>query len=52
VDTIEFVESDEVLRLPPPISIMDLENMTLAQKKAATVTAQDSAADEEMEVCN
>ncbi|KAJ3410937.1 splicing factor 3a, subunit 1 [Chytridiales sp. JEL 0842] len=55
VDTIEFLESDEMLRLPPPISIMDLESMTLAQKRAATVyestaATEDNNVDMEMDV--
>ncbi|KAJ3194192.1 hypothetical protein HK101_003312, partial [Irineochytrium annulatum] len=47
VETVEFVEADEVLQLPPPISIMDLEGMTLAQKKAAVLFEPPQAAAEE-----
>ncbi|KAI8831576.1 Pre-mRNA splicing factor PRP21 like protein-domain-containing protein [Chytridium lagenaria] len=34
VETVEFVEADEVLQLPPPISIMDLEGLSLSQKRS------------------
>ncbi|RKO92725.1 Pre-mRNA splicing factor PRP21 like protein-domain-containing protein, partial [Blyttiomyces helicus] len=37
VDTVEFVEADESLDLPAPLSLVDLESMTLAQKKAALI---------------
>ncbi|KAI9097167.1 Pre-mRNA splicing factor PRP21 like protein-domain-containing protein [Phlyctochytrium arcticum] len=35
VDTVEFVESDERMDLPPPMQLGALENMTISQKKAA-----------------
>ncbi|TPX70010.1 hypothetical protein SpCBS45565_g02112 [Spizellomyces sp. 'palustris'] len=35
VDTVEFVEADERMDLPPPLKLVDLENMSLTQKKAA-----------------
>ena len=46
MDTVEFVETDETAALPPPISIMDLENMTLAQKKATTVFEETAPAED------
>ncbi|KAJ3065066.1 hypothetical protein HK102_008036, partial [Quaeritorhiza haematococci] len=45
VDTIEFVEVDETLELPPPMSIMELESMTLAQRKAAAMVQTQPAAE-------
>ncbi|KAI8456244.1 Pre-mRNA splicing factor PRP21 like protein-domain-containing protein, partial [Phakopsora pachyrhizi] len=32
VSTVEFTENDEVIDLPPPMSISEVENMTIAQK--------------------
>lgn len=57
VETVEFTEADETIDLPPPMSIMELENMTLAQKKMASVNLVDSQPDEkvgeiDMEVCD
>jgi len=49
VETVEFTEADETIDLPPPMSIMELENMTLAQKKMASVAmieSQDDKVDE------
>ncbi|TPX35543.1 hypothetical protein SmJEL517_g02062 [Synchytrium microbalum] len=45
VDTIEFVESDEMLDLPPPMTLTELENMTLAQRKTNLVLNQDTFQD-------
>ena len=54
VDTIEFVDSDEMMDLPPPMTLSDLENMTLAQRKANLVlnqdTFQEDGGDMEMDV--
>nr|CAG8493374.1 4091_t:CDS:10 [Entrophospora candida] len=50
VETVEFTEADETIDLPPPMSIMELENMTLAQKKMASVAmieSQDDKVDEQ-----
>jgi splicing factor 3A subunit 1 len=57
VETVEFTEADETIDLPPPMSIMELENMTLAQKKMASVNLVESQPDEkvgeiDMEVCS
>jgi hypothetical protein len=37
VDTIEFTSSDLAVALPPPISIMDLESMTIEQRKSILI---------------
>ncbi|MBW0465738.1 hypothetical protein O181_005453 [Austropuccinia psidii MF-1] len=37
VSTVEFTENDEVIDLPPPMSISEVENMTIAQKKMAAM---------------
>lgn len=54
METVEFTEADETIDLPPPMSIMELENMTLAQKKMASVNIieaqEDKAAEIDMEV--
>ncbi|TPX39254.1 hypothetical protein SeMB42_g06392 [Synchytrium endobioticum] len=54
VDTIEFVDSDEMMDLPPPMSLNHLENMTLAQRKANLIlneeTFQEDGGDMEMDV--
>ncbi|KAJ3188838.1 splicing factor 3a, subunit 1 [Gaertneriomyces sp. JEL0708] len=64
VDTVEFVEADEQMDLPPPLSRQHLENMSLAQKKAgamfgempdaepesAEAQGSDNSDDEEMDV--
>ena len=39
VETIDFTDVDEKMRLPPPMSLKSLENMTLAQKRAAALFA-------------
>ncbi|KAI9359278.1 Pre-mRNA splicing factor PRP21 like protein-domain-containing protein [Zopfochytrium polystomum] len=49
VDTVEFVDADETLPLPAPMSIMDLENMTMAQKRQAVVFEAAAALDIEEE---
>ncbi|CAG8539354.1 6803_t:CDS:2 [Paraglomus brasilianum] len=54
VETVEFTEADETIDLPPPMSIMELENMTLAQKKMASVMldaqVEDKGIEEDMEM--
>ncbi|KAJ3112695.1 hypothetical protein HDU96_004292 [Phlyctochytrium bullatum] len=42
VETVEFTDADEVLQIPPPISIMDLENMSLAQKRSKSLFVSDA----------
>ncbi|KAI9269557.1 Pre-mRNA splicing factor PRP21 like protein-domain-containing protein [Helicostylum pulchrum] len=37
VETVEFTEADEKSELPPPMSLSDLENMSLAQKRLASM---------------
>lgn len=36
VDIVEFTEADEKIPLPPPISIADLESLTLEQKQSSS----------------
>jgi len=62
VDTIEFTEADETMDLPPPMSLSELQHMSLVQKKANLIStnemvdkkeedqAGDMDMDEEMEV--
>jgi len=61
VDTIEFTEADEAMDLPPPMSLSELQHMSLVQKKANLIStnemvkkeedqAGDMDMDEEMEV--
>ncbi|PLW22954.1 hypothetical protein PCASD_03571 [Puccinia coronata f. sp. avenae] len=40
VSTVEFTENDEVIDLPPPMSISEVENMTIAQKKMAAMVME------------
>lgn len=37
VETVEFTDVDEKSELPPPMSLSDLENMSLAQKRLASM---------------
>ncbi|KAI8990103.1 Pre-mRNA splicing factor PRP21 like protein-domain-containing protein [Pilobolus umbonatus] len=37
VETVEFTEADENADLPPPMSLSELENMSLAQKRMASM---------------
>jgi splicing factor 3A subunit 1 len=37
VETVEFTDSDEQSDLPPPMSLSELENMSLAQKRMASM---------------
>lgn len=55
VETVEFTEADEQMELPPPMSLSELENMSLAQKRmnAMAETMQEEeekAGDMEMDV--
>ncbi|KAJ3106821.1 hypothetical protein HDU97_005533 [Phlyctochytrium planicorne] len=43
VETVEFVDADDILQLPPPISIMDLEGLTLTQKRNKSLFATDTS---------
>ncbi|KAI8370651.1 Pre-mRNA splicing factor PRP21 like protein-domain-containing protein [Radiomyces spectabilis] len=49
VETVEFTEADEQTDLPPPMSLSELENMSLAQKRFAAMpepTAEEEAAED------
>jgi splicing factor 3A subunit 1 len=58
VETVEFTQDDERLNLPPPMSLSELENMSLEQKKLAAMAEstqpveQDVQPNDEMEVSN
>ena len=41
VETIEFSEADDKLNLPPPLSVRAIESMSMAQKRAAALFAQE-----------
>lgn len=43
VQTIDFTTADAQSELPPPMSIAEVENMTLAQKKMAAMIMDDTA---------
>ncbi|KAG8916167.1 SF3a splicing factor complex subunit [Tulasnella sp. 418] len=43
VQTIEFTVADSQAELPPPMSIAEIENMTLAQKKMAAMITETTA---------
>lgn len=43
VQTIDFTAADAQSELPPPMSIAEVENMTLAQKKMAAMIMDDTA---------
>ncbi|TFK55258.1 hypothetical protein OE88DRAFT_1622827 [Heliocybe sulcata] len=47
VQTIEFTAADANAELPPPMSIQDVENMTLAQKRMAAMIMETTAEDVE-----
>jgi len=47
VQTIEFTSADAQSELPPPMSIAEMENMTLAQKRMAAMINESTAADVE-----
>lgn len=40
VETVEFTDADEQAELPPPMSLSELENMSLAQKRLAAMPTQ------------
>lgn len=48
VQTIEFTAADAASELPPPMSVQEVENMTLAQKRMAAMIMETTA--EEIEV--
>ncbi|CAM0135608.1 SF3a splicing factor complex subunit [Umbelopsis sp. WA50703] len=56
VETVEFTQDDERLNLPPPMSLSELENMSLEQKKLAAMAEstqpveQDVQPNDEMEI--
>jgi splicing factor 3A subunit 1 len=60
VSTIDFTDQDDLIDLPPPMSLREVENMTIAQKKMAAMIMEGQdvtggadgaeAADEAMEV--
>ncbi|KAI9145738.1 Pre-mRNA splicing factor PRP21 like protein-domain-containing protein [Paraphysoderma sedebokerense] len=53
VETVEFTENDENLEFPPPTTLMELQNMTLIQKKeamAAEIKQQEADNEEDMEM--
>ncbi|EEB99126.1 hypothetical protein MPER_01251, partial [Moniliophthora perniciosa FA553] len=47
VQTIEFTVADATSELPPPMSVQDVENMTLAQKRMAAMIMENTAEDVE-----
>ncbi|KAG4085680.1 hypothetical protein H8356DRAFT_1282692 [Neocallimastix lanati (nom. inval.)] len=47
VDTIEFTEADESMDLPPPMSLSELQHMSLIQKKANIISTNELAKKEE-----
>ncbi|KAI0928322.1 hypothetical protein AcW1_005601 [Taiwanofungus camphoratus] len=47
VQTIEFTASDATSELPPPMSVQEVENMTLAQKRMAAMIMETTAEDVE-----
>ncbi|ORY03634.1 hypothetical protein K493DRAFT_254090 [Basidiobolus meristosporus CBS 931.73] len=55
VETVEFLEADETMELPPPMSLTELESMSLAQKKMASMfgpesTVEDKSGDVDMDM--
>ncbi|KAL0097763.1 Pre-mRNA splicing factor PRP21 like protein-domain-containing protein [Phycomyces blakesleeanus] len=53
VETVEFTDSDEQADLPPPMSLSELENMSLAQKRLAAMPEpiqEDKTGDMEMDI--
>ncbi|KAL7312060.1 SF3a splicing factor complex subunit [Mucor circinelloides] len=40
VETVEFTDADEQTELPPPMSLSELENMSLAQKRLAAMPTE------------
>lgn len=47
VQTIEFTAADATAELPPPMSVQEVENMTLAQKRMAAMVMETTAEDVE-----
>jgi hypothetical protein len=47
VQTIEFTAADAHAELPPPMSVQEVENMTLAQKRMAAMIMENTAEDVE-----
>ncbi|KAF7777486.1 hypothetical protein Agabi119p4_3558 [Agaricus bisporus var. burnettii] len=47
VQTIEFTGADATSELPPPMSVQEVENMTLAQKRMAAMIMENTAEDVE-----
>ncbi|KAH8107210.1 Pre-mRNA splicing factor PRP21 like protein-domain-containing protein [Cristinia sonorae] len=47
VQTIEFTQADANSELPPPMSVQEVENMTLAQKRMAAMIMETTAEDVE-----
>ncbi|KAH9934890.1 Pre-mRNA splicing factor PRP21 like protein-domain-containing protein [Fomitopsis serialis] len=47
VQTIEFTAADATSELPPPMSVQEVENMTLAQKRMAAMVMETTAEDVE-----
>ena len=47
VQTIEFTAADANSELPPPMSVQEVENMTLAQKRMAAMVMETTAEDVE-----
>ncbi|PSR88911.1 hypothetical protein PHLCEN_2v5060 [Hermanssonia centrifuga] len=47
VQTIEFTQADAASELPPPMSVQEVENMTLAQKRMAAMIMETTAEDVE-----
>lgn len=45
VQTIEFTAADANSELPPPMSVQEVENMTLAQKRMAAMIMENTAED-------
>ena len=45
VQTIEFTAIDATSELPPPMSVQEVENMTLAQKRMAAMVMENTAPD-------
>ncbi|KAG2226097.1 hypothetical protein INT45_011714 [Circinella minor] len=53
VETVEFTETDDQMDLPPPMSLSELENMSLAQKNMNSIiqpTQEEKAGDVEMDI--
>ncbi|KAI7905215.1 Pre-mRNA splicing factor PRP21 like protein-domain-containing protein [Cokeromyces recurvatus] len=50
VETVEFTEADEQMDLPPPMSLQELESMSLAQKRMAALSTEPSGNSEEVAV--